>query len=39
MRFSERRKVDFPQPEAPISAVALFRSIDMLTPSTARNEP
>ena len=27
MRFSERRNVDFPQPDGPMSAVILFLSI------------
>ena len=39
MRFSERRNVDFPQPEEPISAVTLFGWIVMLTSLTARNFP
>ena len=39
IRFSERRKVVFPQPEEPISAVTLFGSIVMSTPSTAWKSP
>ena len=39
IRLSERRKVVLPQPEEPISAVTLFGSIVMLTPSTAWKSP
>ncbi len=39
MRFSDRRKVDLPQPEGPISAVTLRGSMEMLTPSTALKLP
>ena len=39
MRFSERRNVDLPQPEDPISAVTLFGWIVTLTSLTARNLP
>ena len=35
----ERRKVVLPQPEEPISAVTLFGSIVMSTPSTAWKSP
>ena len=39
MRLSERRNVDLPQPEEPISAVTLFGSIVMFTSWTAWNAP
>ena len=39
MRFSERRKVDLPQPEEPISAVTLFGAIVTLTSLTAQEAP
>jgi hypothetical protein len=39
IRFSERRKVDLPQPEGPIRAVMLRGSMETLTPSTARKLP
>ncbi len=39
MRFSERRNVDLPQPDEPISAVTLFGWIVTLTSATARNDP
>ncbi len=39
MRFSERRKVDFPQPDGPMSAVTARGSMVMLTASTARKSP
>jgi hypothetical protein len=39
MRFSDRRKVDLPQPEGPISAVMLRGSMETLTPWTARKLP
>ena len=39
MRLIERRNVDLPQPDGPISAVTVCGRIVMFTPSTARNEP
>ena len=39
MRLIERRKVDFPQPDGPISAVTFCARIVIDTSSTARNEP
>ena len=39
MRLSDRRKVDLPQPDGPISAVTDLGSMVMLTPATARNPP
>ena len=39
MRLSERRKVDFPQPDGPIRAVMLRGSMETVTPSTARKLP
>ena len=39
IRFNERRNVDFPQPDGPISAVTDAGSMTMLTSSTARKSP
>ena len=39
MRFSERRKVDLPQPDGPMKAVTERALMVMLTPSTARKSP
>ena len=39
IRFSERRNVDLPQPDGPISAVTERGSMTMLTSSTARKSP
>jgi hypothetical protein len=39
MRFSDRRKVDFPQPEGPMSAVTERAGIVIETPSTALKSP
>ena len=39
IRLSERRNVDFPQPEGPISAVTLRGSMETVTSSTARKSP
>jgi hypothetical protein len=36
MRLKQRKKVDLPQPEGPISAVILFSYIGMLTFLSAR---
>ena len=39
MRLMERRNVDLPQPDGPMSAVTERGSMDMLTPATARKSP
>src|SRR5437763_5152531 len=39
MRLSDRRNVDLPQPDGPMSAVTCFGSTVMLTSSSAWNEP
>src|SRR4051812_26985280 len=39
MRLSARRNVDLPQPDGPMSAVTVFGSMVMVTPSTAAFEP
>jgi hypothetical protein len=39
MRLKQRRKVDLPQPEGPISAVTFLSYIGMLTPFSAWNDP
>ena len=39
IRLSERRNVDLPQPDGPISAVTLRGSIVIATCSTARKLP
>src|SRR6266576_1079787 len=39
MRFSERRNVDLPQPEGPMSAVTCLGSTVMLTSASAWNAP
>jgi hypothetical protein len=39
MRFSDRRKVDLPQPDGPMKAVTDRAGMAMLTPSTARKSP
>ncbi len=39
MRFSERRKVDLPQPDGPISAVTWRAAMFIVTPSTALKSP
>jgi hypothetical protein len=39
MRLIDRRKVDLPQPDGPISAVTCAGRMDMFTPSTARKLP
>jgi hypothetical protein len=39
IRLIDRRNVDFPQPDGPMSAVMLRGSIETLTFSTARKLP
>ena len=39
IRLMDRRNVDLPQPDGPISAVTDFGSIVMVMPSIALNEP
>lgn len=39
IRFRSLSRVDFPQPEGPISAVTLFLSKDMLMSARARTAP
>jgi len=39
MRLKQRRKVDLPQPEGPISAVTLFSYTGIETPLSALNSP
>jgi hypothetical protein len=39
IRFSDRRNVDLPQPDGPMSAVTLFGSMAMSTLSTALTPP
>ena len=39
IRFSDRRKVDLPQPEGPISAVTERAGMVIETPSTALKSP
>jgi len=39
IRFSERSRVDLPQPDGPMNAVTDLGSMFMLTSSTARNLP
>jgi hypothetical protein len=39
IRFSDRRNVDLPQPDGPISAVTERAGIVIETPSTARKSP
>jgi hypothetical protein len=39
MRFKQRRNVDLPHPEGPISAVTLRGSISMLMFESARDAP
>ncbi len=39
MRLRQRRSVDLPQPEGPMSAVTERGSIDIVTPATAVSRP
>ena len=39
MRFSDRRNVDLPQPDGPMSAVMVRGSMETVTPCTARKLP